>query len=82
MVVIFPISECEVGEYVYIGTYKPGTGGMVEGGVGGLKREREETVGNQTQKRIWSRACSQFSVHICPTGKAILLVWVCVEIGS
>lgn len=40
----FSYSECEVGEYVYIGTYKPGTGGMVEGGVGGLKREREKRL--------------------------------------
>lgn len=53
----------------------------MEGGVGGLKREREETVGNQTWKRIGHRACSQFSVHIYPTDKAIHLVWVCVRIG-
>lgn len=53
----------------------------MEGGAGGLKREREETVGNQTRKRIRHRACSQFSVYIYPAGKAIHLVWVCVRIG-
>lgn len=52
------------------------TGGMVEGGFGGLKRERRKSNPKKNME-----ACNQFSVHIYPTGKAILLVWVCVGIG-
>lgn len=48
----FHISECEVGEYVYIGTSSLGQGEWWREVLG--PEEREETVGNQTQKRIWS----------------------------
>lgn len=41
---IFHISECEVEACVYIGTCMPGTGRMVEGGVGSLKREKRVRV--------------------------------------